>query len=105
MARRLPGLRWPMPQGDWPWLCCEAAAWELRGRQDEVQPLARVDVVLDQGERLCLRLRWPRHGGLASWLWPSQRHVWLSRAQGPQDWPLLRAHLWPGRRRHWLGAP
>ncbi len=104
-GRPLPGLRWPLPQGEWPWLCCELGVWRLRGRAEEVQDLARVDVVLDRRDSLYLRLRWRRAPGLRSWLWPAQCHVWLTRAQLPTQWPLLRAHLWPSRRQHWLGAP
>ncbi len=106
MARRpLPGLRWPLPEGRWPWLCCETGAWQVSSGVGEAQALARVDVVWDLGDRLYLRLRWPRAGSVKEWIWPRQCHVWLARDQLPAQWSLLRAHLWPGRRRHWLGAP
>jgi len=105
MARRpLPRVSWPLPGPQRQWLCAQAGVWALE--PSEAPETVQVDVVLDLGDRLWLRLQWvPTSFAASFWRWPPQRHVWLRRAQQPADWALLRAHLWPQRRRHWLGAP
>lgn len=102
MSRPLPALNWPLAGSRWQALLCESGQWRLLPAGGEPLLLRRVDIVLDLGPRLWLRLRWgeawPRR------LWPSQTFIGLTRAQQPGLWALLRAHLALQRRRHWLGA-
>lgn len=101
MARRkLPALFCPLRLKRWQALRFDGSAWYLLPRSagaDEL-PLTRLDVVLDMGSLLWLRLQW--RGERWAW-WPGEQHLLLRRGGMAVDWTLLRAALAQDRR--WLG--
>lgn len=99
MARALPACLCPLGHRHWRALRWDGEAWWLLphdAARDE-QALQRVDVILDLGHSVYLRMRW---AGRWRW-WPAEAHALLRQSRLPAQWTLLRAGL--ARQRAWFG--